>query len=160
MTHRWFFYNVNCGFDNPEFFRQHDCSGQCCSFEHNTISVNISRVHTKTYNIEYTGKYLTWQTLKIYSHNRKWNYSSTENERYSYSVINAVELKLLGSYLLVVTHLLTGADPGFAVGGGANPRREGGASRYKFVRFSEKTAWNLKNFGPWGGDAPLGSASD
>ena len=114
----------------------------CCSFEHNTISVNISRVHTKTYNIEYTGKYLTWQTLKIYSHNRKWNYSSTENERYSYSVINAVELKLLGSYLLVVTHLLTGADPGFAVGGGANPRREGGASRYKFVRFSEKTAWN------------------
>ena len=40
----------------------------------------------------------------------------------------------------------TGADPGFSVGGGANP--PGGTNIWFFQNFP-KTAWNWENFGPY-----------
>ena len=45
---------------------------------------------------------------------------------------------------------LSGADPGFSVGGGADPGVAGGAN-IRFCQIFRKTAWNQKNF--WGGDA-------
>ena len=47
---------------------------------------------------------------------------------------------------------LTGADPGFPVGGGADPR--GGAPTYDFVKFSKKLHEIEKNLGRRGGRAP------
>ena len=45
----------------------------------------------------------------------------------------------------------SGADPGFPVGGGANPR---GAPTYDFVKFSEKLHEIEKILGRRGGRAP------
>ena len=41
---------------------------------------------------------------------------------------------------------VSGADPGFPVGGGANP--PGGGANIWFCQISRKTAWNWENFGP------------
>ena len=45
----------------------------------------------------------------------------------------------------------SGADPGFPVGGGADPL---GGANIRFCQIFPKTAWNQENFGPWGGRAP------
>ena len=39
-----------------------------------------------------------------------------------------------------------GADPGFPVGGGANP--QGGAPTYDFAKIFQKTVWSCENVGP------------
>ena len=56
--------------------------------------------------------------------------------------------------------LVAGADPGFPVGGGADPP---GGANIRFCQIFLKTARNQENFGPWGahdGDVPLGSATE
>ena len=53
-------------------------------------------------------------------------------------------------------------DPGFPLGGGANSSGGGGAPTYDFAKFSQKTAWNWKNFDRGGArvpSAPLRSAT-
>ena len=58
------------------------------------------------------------------------------------------------------TNAKQGADPGFPIGGGTNPR-EGGAT-YNFAKLFEKLHEIEKIFGPWGGalgGCPLGSVN-
>ena len=55
----------------------------------------------------------------------------------------------------------TGADSGFPVGGGINPRGGGGVPTYDFAKFSEKLHEIEKNFGRGRTPGhPLGSTTD
>ena len=54
--------------------------------------------------------------------------------------------------MIVGAHYNTGVDPGFPVGGGANP--SGGAPTYDFAKFCEKLYEIEKILGRRGGRAP------